>query len=67
MTSGPGPRHWSHFRDIVDQVSATGNEIPDCRLAALAMGNGLRWASGDRFFGRVPGLEVIDPVDLARA
>lgn len=59
----PGPRHWSIFRDLCEQVDARGNLVPDAYLAALAIENGAEWLTTDRDFTRFPGLRTRHPLD----
>ncbi|MDP1614967.1 MAG: hypothetical protein Q8L68_04145 [Methylococcales bacterium] len=33
----PGPMHWKIFVECLEQINATGNDIPDAYHAALAM------------------------------
>lgn len=57
----PGARHWGIFRELCDATGATGNKVPGCYHAALAVEHGATWASKDRFFADVPGLTWLDP------
>ncbi len=57
----PGPRHWALFRQLCRETGAAGNTVPDCYHAALALEHGATWASRDRFFATVPGLDWLDP------
>ena len=52
----PRQNHWAIFSSLCRELSATGNLIPDCYLAALAMENTATFVSRDRFFASVPGL-----------
>ena len=52
----PGPRHWTLFRDLVNQAYATGNLVSDAWHAALAIEHGCEWISDDADFARFPGL-----------
>ena len=52
----PGRRHWTSFTELCRHLGASGNLIPDCYLAALAMENKATFVSRDRFFASVPGL-----------
>jgi uncharacterized protein len=56
----PGPRHWRIFDDLCRRLRATGNTIPDCYLAALAIEHDATFVSRDRFFEQVPGLDWTD-------
>ncbi|MBP2389515.1 TA system VapC family ribonuclease toxin [Aeromicrobium fastidiosum] len=55
-----GPRHWAIFDSLCRELGATGNTIPDCYLAALAIERKATFVSRDRFFSTVPGLDWID-------
>ena len=59
----PGRRHWASFTNLSRKLVATGNHIPDCYLAALAMENKATFVSRDRFFASVPGLTWSDLPD----
>jgi len=59
----PGERHWAIFSELCARVEATGNDIPDAFLAALAIENGATWISADRGFSRFPGLRWQHPLD----
>lgn len=52
----PGPRHWEIFTDLCRSTGATGNEIPDAYLAALAIESGSEWITTDGGFSRYHGL-----------
>lgn len=56
----PGPRHWSVFDGLCRELGATGNLVPDCFLAALAIEKKATFVSRDRFFSTVPGLDWTD-------
>ena len=55
-----GPRHWAIFDSLCRELGATGNVVPDCHLAALAIEKKATFVSRDRFFSTVPGLDWID-------
>lgn len=57
----PGSRHWDLFRGLCTATGAVGNQVPDCYHAALAIEHGATWASRDRFFVDVPGLDWLSP------
>ena len=59
----PAERHWRLFTDLCSLTMATGNRVPDCYLAALAIENGASWVTTDRGFARFPGLRVEHPLD----
>lgn len=52
-----GPRHWAIFADLVRQVGARANTVPDAWLAALAIEHGGVWVTTDAGFARFPGLQ----------
>jgi uncharacterized protein len=52
----PGGRHLSIFSQLVHEVGATGNVVPDAYHAALAIESGSTWVTNDRGFARFPGL-----------
>jgi toxin-antitoxin system PIN domain toxin len=56
-----GVRHWGIFRELCRTTGATGNQVPNCHHAALAVEHGATWASRDRFFADVPGLTWTSP------
>ena len=58
----PGERHWRLFVDLCSATEATGNLVPDCYLAALAIEHGATWVTADRGFARYPGLRVEHPL-----
>ncbi len=52
----PGERHWGVFVELCRTIGATGNDVPDAYLAALAIEHGATWVSADRGFARFPKL-----------
>jgi uncharacterized protein len=52
----PGPRHWTIFSELCQATEATGNQIPDAYLAALAIESGSELITTDTGFSRYPGL-----------
>jgi toxin-antitoxin system PIN domain toxin len=52
----PGDRHLPLFHQLVAEVGATGNTVPDAFHAALAIESGSTWITNDRGFARFPGL-----------
>lgn len=56
----PNAKHWTSFADLCRHMGATGNLIPDCYLAALAMENKATFVSRNHFFASVPGLTWSD-------
>lgn len=59
----PGPRHWEIFAGLCRASSATGNQVPDAYLAALAIESGSEWVSTDRGFARFEGLRWRHPLE----
>ena len=60
----PGAMHWKIFRECLEQINATGNDIPDAYHAALAMEWGCEWMTADKGFKRFKGLKVRHPLTL---
>lgn len=60
----PGAMHWKIFMGLMEQIKATGNDIPDAYHAALAMGWGCEWVTTDKGFKRFKGLKVRHPLTL---
>jgi len=60
----PGSMHWQIFMDFMEQIKATGNDIPDAYHAALAMEWGCEWVTTDKGFKRFKGLKVRHPLTL---
>lgn len=60
----PGSRHWTIFMECLEQINATGNDIPDAYHAALAMEWGCEWVTADKGFKRFKGLKVRHPLVL---
>jgi len=52
----PGPRHWSIFAKLCEEVEARGNLVTDAWYAALAIEAGCEWITMDRDFARFKGL-----------
>lgn len=52
----PGRSHWAIFRDLCARLDATGNLVPDCYHAALALEHDADWVSTDTFFQSIEGL-----------
>lgn len=67
VTVTPGPRHWEIFAGLCRDTGATGNEIPDAYLAALAIESGSEWITTDGGFSRYEGLRWRHPLAEARA
>jgi uncharacterized protein len=51
---------WTALERLLDATGVTGDDVPDAYLAALAIAGGHELASGDRGFGRFPGLRWIN-------
>lgn len=60
----PGSMHWKIFRECLEQINATGNDIPDAYHAALAMEWSCEWVTADKGFKRFKGLKVRHPLTL---
>jgi toxin-antitoxin system PIN domain toxin len=58
----PGPRHWEIFADLCRATQATGNQIPDAYLAALAIESGSEWITTDGGFARYARLRRRHPL-----
>lgn len=52
---------WVRFRSLSSDLGLTGNDVPDARLAAVALHLNATVVSADRGFRRFPGIRVIDP------
>ena len=48
----PGAKHWSFFLQCVENINATGNDVPDAYYAALAMEWDCHWVTTDKGFQR---------------
>ena len=60
----PGSMHWKIFVECLEQINATGNDIPDAYHAALAMEWNCEWVTADKGFKRFKGLKVRHPLTL---
>ena len=58
----PGPRYPDLFAELCGLTNASGNDVPDVHLAAVAIEAGAGLATHDRGFARFPGLRVTDPL-----
>lgn len=58
----PGPRHGAVATRLSRVPGIGSNDVPDIRLAALAIENGLTLCSHDSGFARFPGLAWEDPL-----
>ena len=61
-STGEGEAFWRQYADVSQEVSPTGNHVPDAHLVALMLENGVRtiWTR-DRDFRRFSGVVVRDP------
>jgi len=55
------PETWARFRELTTGLGLTGSDVPDARLAAVAVSMDATVVTGDRGFRRFPGVRVIDP------
>ncbi len=60
----PGSMHGQIFMEFMEQINATGNDIPDAYHAALAMEWGCEWVTTNKGFKRFEGLKVRHPLTL---
>lgn len=63
MKLSPSPRHWDWFRQLVDDIEARGNDVPDAYLAAYALDNNATWLSADRGFARFKRVRWVHPLE----
>lgn len=63
QSSGESDAFWRRFTDVADDVSPTGNLVPDAHLVALMLENGVRtiWTR-DRDYRKFRGISVRDPL-----
>jgi hypothetical protein len=59
----PGPSHREIFAELCSLTRASGNDIPDVHLAAVAVESGSELISHDQAFGRFRGLRWSDPIE----
>lgn len=59
---GPGNRHWSILRTLLEQTGTAGNLTTDAHIAALALEHGCSVYSADNDFKRFPGLRHFNPL-----
>lgn len=58
----PGRRHWPIFRDLCQRINASGADVTDAYLAALAIEHGHDVVTEDKGFRRsFPGLRTTRP------
>ena len=62
QTSGESDDFWRRYAEVADDVSPTGNLVPDAHLVALMLENGVRtiWTR-DRDYRTFRGITVRDP------
>lgn len=58
----PTDRHWAVLAELLGEVGARGNLVPDTHLAALALQHGARLCSSDRDFDRFQRLDWLNPL-----
>jgi toxin-antitoxin system PIN domain toxin len=63
----PGTAHWEIFIQLLAQIDAKGNDIPDAYHAALAMEWNCEWVTTDKGFKRFIGLKVHHPLKSANS
>lgn len=62
QTTGESDAFWSRFAEVADDVSPTGNLVPDAHLVALMLENGVRTIlTRDRDYRKFRGITVRDP------
>ena len=54
----PGTMQWKFFIGIMEQIKATGNDMPDAYHRVLAMEGRSEWVAADNGFKRFKGLKV---------
>lgn len=61
---GEDESFWHRFMEVADEVSPTGNLVPDAHLVALMLANGVRtiWTR-DRDYRKFSGIRVHDPFE----
>lgn len=62
QVSGESDGFWRRYAEVADDVSPTGNLVPDAHLVALMLENGVRtiWTR-DRDYRKFRGITVRDP------
>lgn len=62
QTSGEQDAFWRRFAEVADDVTPTGNLVPDAHLVALMLENGVRTIlTRDRDYRKFRGITVRDP------
>ena len=64
---GAADRFWSILREQIMDAQVSGPLVTDAALAALALEQGATLCSSDRDFRRFRGLNLLDPLQEARA
>lgn len=57
----PAGEHWAELDRMIRRVDATGNDVYDAHLAALAVEHGVRLVSADEGFSRFP-VRLVNPL-----
>lgn len=55
----PGARHWEIFKQLSKETNATGNNIPDIYIAALAIESEVQFITADKGFKKIKGLDCL--------
>jgi hypothetical protein len=62
QTTGESNAFWGRFAEVADDVSPTGNLVPDAHLVALMLENGVRTIlTRDRDYRKFRGITARDP------
>lgn len=62
QTTGESHAFWSRFAEVANDVSPTGNLVPDAHLVALMLENGVRTIlTRDRDYRKFRGITARDP------
>jgi toxin-antitoxin system PIN domain toxin len=62
QTTGESEAFWSRFAEVADDVTPTGNLVPDAHLVALMLENGVRTImTRDRDYRKFRGITARDP------
>ena len=62
QTTGESDAFWRRFAEVADDVTPTGNLVPDAHLVALMLENGVRTIlTRDRDYRKFRGITVRDP------
>jgi toxin-antitoxin system PIN domain toxin len=60
----PTEKHWTIFKNMLQEGQAVANLVTDAHIAALAIEHGCDLASTDNDFARFPNLKWINPLSL---